>query len=227
MNFENINNNTNKNLSTMTTLETVANRYNINLFELYNSIMSEAPEMESENPTCYEKVMEGQKVPKYTSWFDGYGYFDWEDALEFSPKTSTKRYDRRDKSRHGRKYKKVNNACGKHWNEIYINSSKCKKAVDSMIQEGLMDFEVSKLIFCEAEEQAHSFYINIIWPTTKSFNEIIVEILDQFSENGYFLDKYILNCIYEYVEYLYKLDIEREGCLLKSLDSNEAKFGII
>lgn len=126
MNF-NIDKNTNKVLSTMSALEIVANRYSINLFELYDSMMSEAPEMEVENPSCYKKVMEGHEAPQHTFYFDELDYFDWEDSLEFSPKTNTKRYDKRDKNKHGRKYKKVNDPCGEKWNKANILSKKHKK----------------------------------------------------------------------------------------------------
>lgn len=205
MNFENINNNTNKNLSTMTTLETVANRYNINLFELYNSIMSEAPEMESENPTCHEKIMEGHKVPQYTFWFDGYGYFDWEDALEFSPKTSTKRYDRRDKSRHGRKYKKVNDPCGEKWNKANILSKKQKKTIHKQVMEDLDDLHITKINKDELLWITQFAYSMVDAPITKTFNQVLAEVMDfiQYDMDINFVDKDVWNNVYTCIESCY------------------------
>lgn len=184
-------NNTSKSVSTLNTLENVANRYCINLFELYDSMMSETPEMEAENPYCYKKVMEGYEVPQYTFYFDGYDYFDWEDSLEFSPKTSTKRYNKRDKNKHGRKYKKVNDPCGEKWNRANILFKKHKKAINKQVMEDLESMNSIKMSEDELLVIVQFSYSKINVPMTKTFNQVLGEVMNfiQFNMDIDFADK--------------------------------------
>lgn len=220
-------NDTSKSVSTLNTLEIVANCYNINLFELYDSMMTEAPEMEAENPYCYKKIMEGYEAPQYTFYFDGYDYFDWEDSLEFSPKTSTKRYNKRDKNKHGRKYKKVNDPCGEKWNKTNILSKKHKKAVNKQTMEDLENFSIVKLSEKDLLNIVQFAYSEVEAPMAKSFEQVLNEVMD-FIQNNMDIDFADKNIWYEVYIYVKSCYVSSESILEWHIaDLQKARYDLI
>lgn len=164
-------------INTMSLINALSYKVGISTWEFYNSLASSYPSLEMDRQVCFSKVVEGQKV-EYTFECD----MDLDmDTPEYQPKTSTKRYDVRDKAKHGRKGKKINDINGKHWTRVYMTNPKKEKAMKRQNIQDIQDMEFSQM--CSSHDIGRFtrwFYRMVDKPATKTYHEVLMEVFDKF-----------------------------------------------
>lgn len=218
MKYENISTNqANINISSaMSRMNDLCKNLHTNLWEFYNFLTSGYPGIEINNPSFYHKMMEDMRDDD-SCVFSKFGYYDSEFSfyLDYKPKENTRRWNIRDKAKHGSKGKKINDINGEHWTRVYMTNPKKEKAIKDQIQQDIQNMINSQKWEVFISDLVLLFYEQVKSPATKTYEQVLSEVYDMFGFVD--LNNHIMEIIEKEVLVYYKEDVEKVSICLNKL----------
>lgn len=199
-------------MSTMSCLDNLSKAVDVDSWEFYNFLVEGYPTLEISNPSFFMKYFEKdgkENMSIYTK----------KTNIKGTPycKPNTKRYNIKDKARHGAKGKKINDWDGRHWTRTYMTNPKKEKAMRKQIETDIQCMKENKEFdYPTIVGICGVLYKMVEFPTTKYFYEVLNEVLDFCTFLD--LDSYTLEIIESEVFSYYERDMKEVNKALDHLD---------
>lgn len=202
--------------STMSRMNDLCKNLHVDSWEFYNFLVSGYPSIEINHPCFFMKYFDETFIGTPVGDFDEMD-LDMDDIPYYDFKKDTRRWDIRDKARAGHKGKKINDANGEHWTNIYMTNPKKKKAMKKQVETDIQNMKENKEFdYPTLVNLCGNLYKMVKSPAIKHFHEVLSEVLDFCTFLD--LDSYTLEIIENEVFSYYKRDVKEMNNALNCLD---------